>query len=64
MQLLINFDFRSSLVGYVLNNNFENSRNDQKWLQVRLIVQKDFFWNCQNFDVTVLPLNIDNFLQN
>ena len=30
MQLLINFDLRSSRGGYVLSNNFKNSRNDQK----------------------------------
>ena len=61
---------RSSIVGCLLNNNSKYSRNDQKWSQVQLIVLKHsrwkklFFWNCQNFDVTVRPLNIDKFLRN
>ena len=63
--------FSCSVVGYVLNNNFKNRKNDQTWLQVRLLVQKHAKWkkkkekvlDCQNFDVTVLPLIIGKFLR-
>ena len=65
MQLLISFDLRSSLVGYVLNNNSKNSRNYQKWSQVQKLSKSkkknNIFLKLPKFDVTVLPLNIGSY---
>ena len=37
---------------------FDLAQKDSKWKE------KLFILNCQNFDVTVRPLNINKFLQN
>ena len=44
-----NFDLKSSQVGYVLNNNSKDSRNGQKWLQVRLKIYKHSKWKKKHF---------------